>query len=354
MRFSFPRTPSPWLLLACALGAGLLGCATPGSSPRLTRQTGESLVFLGEDPSPLAFRPSPATRLVLRSTYRPGPDTVTYEEGRDYSVDVAAGTVRRSPGSRLPDFRTNPLHGQEQFDHTKFPGYGNRAYFAYADYVPASPPRWPRPPARRADLRNAQAKLAAGGPFTLVAYGDSITQGGDASSPELIFWQRWAADLREKYPAARINAINAATGGDNTTRGLQRLQARVLEARPDLVLVAFGMNDHNRRGVPVPDFERQLGDIVARIRSGTTADVVVLSTFPPNPRWIHSSQRMGEYAAATARVAAAHGCAYADIFGNWQALAAGKRPEDLLANNINHPNDFGHWIYYAVLSALGL
>jgi hypothetical protein len=35
-------------------------------------------------------------------------------------------------------------------------------------------------------------------------------------------------------------------------------------------------------------------------------------------------------------------------------MTARKRPEDLLANNINHPNDFGHWIYYRVLTAMEL
>jgi hypothetical protein len=106
--------------------------------------------------------------------------------------------------------------------------------------------------------------------------------------------------------------------------------------------------------VPLPDFERQLREMIARIRSETTAEVVLCSAFPPNPRWVHGTQRMGEYAAATARVAAETGCALADVFRNWQVLAARKRPEDLLANNINHPNDFGHWIYYQVLSAMDL
>jgi hypothetical protein len=114
------------------------------------------------------------------------------------------------------------------------------------------------------------------------------------------------------------------------------------------------MNDHNRRGVPLPDFERQLREMVARIQAATTAEVVLYSTFPPNPRWVHGSQRMAEYAAATARVAESMGCVYADVFHNWQAMAARKRPEDLLANNINHPNDFGHWIYYRVIAAMEL
>jgi hypothetical protein len=42
------------------------------------------------------------------------------------------------------------------------------------------------------------------------------------------------------------------------------------------------------------------------------------------------------------------------VFDNWQSLAVRKKPEDLLGNNINHPNDFGHWIYYSVFAKLGL
>ncbi|MFM7752463.1 MAG: SGNH/GDSL hydrolase family protein [Opitutaceae bacterium] len=312
------------------------------------------MVFIGEEPSPLALRPAKGTRLQLRSTYRPGAATITYEEGRDYRVDHGSGTVTRLPGSRLPDFRTNVLFSQVEFDHTKFPGYGNLPFFAYADYDAADDFRWS--PARAAGdpLAAVRARLAAGGPFNIVAFGDSIAAGGEASSPELVFWRRWIADLQAKYPGSRITGVNGATGGDTTTRGLERLQTKVLEARPDLVLVAFGMNDHNRRGVPPADFERQLTEIVNRVKSGTGAAVVLVSTFPPNPRWVHSTRRMEEYAAITARVAATTGCAYADVHGLWQAMTARKRPEDLLANNINHPNDFGHGIYHRALTAMGL
>ena len=339
------------MLLAALLG--LAACATAPDT-RLTAIAGESLVFVGEEPSPLAFPPSAGAPLRLRSTYLPGAATITYEEGRDYRVDYVRGTVTRLPGSRLPDFRTNVLFGQEDFDHTKCPGYGNLPFFAYADYAPARPADWPVQPSQIHLLPATRARLAAGKPLTIVAFGDSITNGGEASAPGLIYWRRWADDLQARHPGSRISAINAATGGDNTTRGLERLQEKVISQRPDLVLLAFGMNDHNRRGVPVPDYERQLRELIRRIRTGTSAEIIVLSTFPPNPRWKHSSQRMAEYAAATGRAAADTGCAYADVFTNWQALATRKRPEDLLANDINHPNDFGHWIYYRVLSAVRL
>ena len=336
------------------LGFLLVSCQLPPAPPSLARLNGESMVFIGDEPSVLVLPPAAGQPVQLRSTYQPGPDTVIYEEGRDYRLDAAAGTLTRLPGSRLPDFRTNVLHGQTNFDHTRFPGYGNGRFFAYADYAAATPAPWPVQPPQAHLLPAARAKLAAGGPFTLVAFGDSITAGGEASTPELIFWRRWVSELSTRYPQAKINALNGATGGDNTTRGLERLADKVISRQPDLVLVAFGMNDHNRRGVPPPDFERQLRELVTRIRTQTKAEVILLSTFPPNPNWTHSSQRMADYASITARVAAETRCAYADVFGNWQSLTARKRPEDLLANNINHPNDFGHWIYYRVLRALGL
>jgi len=311
-------------------------------------------VFVGEEPASLAYRPAPGQPFRLRSTYLPGADTVEYEAGRDFVADFTNGTLQRAADSRIPDFRTNVLYGQQKFDHTKFPGFGNTRFFAFADYSYIPGVRWPELGPRVSLLKRTRAKLAAGEPVKIVAFGDSITAGGDATRPELIFWQRWADDLQRKHPRAQIAVLNGATGGDSTVQGLQRLQTKVLDQKPDLVLIGFGMNDHNRGGVPIPQFELNLRQMIARVRSEAGAEVVLFSAFPPNPRWEFGTHRIEEYAAATERVARETACAYADVFDNWQAVAARKKPEDLLGNNINHPNDFGHWIYYRVLCELGL
>ena len=47
-------------------------------------------------------------------------------------------------------------------------------------------------------------------------------------------------------------------------------------------------------------------------------------------------------------------CAFADVYRPWMKIAFRKKPEDMLANNINHPNDFGHWIYFQALEKMGL
>lgn len=340
-----------WVAIVCLLAVS--GCQHRSGSA-VVRQVGESVVLIGESPAALAFRPVTTEPLTVRSAYRPGPGVTEYVAGKDYAVDFAAGTLRRLPGSRLPDFRTNSLFGQEEFDHSKFPGFGNGGFFAFVDYSYRPTNRWPVQASQVALLPRSAAKLKAGGDFKLVAYGDSITAGGDATKPEWIFWNRWADHLRHRHPQARINALNGATGGDATVQGLARLPDKVLAQQPDLVLLGFGMNDHNRGGVPLPQFEANLKEMIRRIREANGAEVVLFSAFPPNPHWKFGSHRMADYAAATERVARETGCAFADVFGNWQRLSERKKPEDLLGNNINHPNDFGHWIYFQVLAELGL
>jgi lysophospholipase L1-like esterase len=335
--------------------AGLVcgGCAALRPHPA-ARMTGESVVFIGDAPAALAHIPLPDQPVHVRAAFEPESGTTEYTEGKDFVLDRAAGTLRRAPGSRLPDFQTNMLFGQEEFDHNRFPGYGNARFFAFVDYAFAQTNEWPVQASQRAFLRATQTKLDAGRPVKIIAFGDSITAGGNASRPGLIFWQRWADELQRKYPQARITAVNGATGGDATRQGLERLQEKVLSQKPDLVLIGFGMNDHNTGGVPLPQFKQNLKEMAALIRAQTGAEVILFSAFPPNPRWKFGSHHMADYAAATAQAATESGCAYADVFNNWQSMAARKKPEDLLANNINHPNDFGHWIYYSVFTRLGL
>ena len=219
--------------LALVTAICLIGCASSGSHHALEQQTGESAVLVGEASANLAFAPLLSEPVTVRSTYRDGlPQTVLYQLGQDYLLMRRA--IRRTPGSRIPDFGTNILYGQEDFRHDQFPGFGNGRFFVYVDY--AHREKWQRPPAKAefgvARLPKTWQKLQAGAEVRIVAFGDSITAGGDASEPGLIFWERWAAALRMKYPRARIETTNGATGGDTTVQGLQRLQEKVLGRSP--------------------------------------------------------------------------------------------------------------------------
>jgi len=345
-------------LLGLATAVFLNGCASQRPSQAAESQMGESVVLVGQMPANLAFAPLLSQPVAVRSTYRDElPRTVHYEPGRDYLLD-ASGQIRRTPGSRIPDFSTNMLYGKEDFHHDQYPGFGNGPFFVYVDY--AHREKWERPPANAelgaARLPNTQKKLRAGEKVRLVAFGDSITAGGDASEPGLIFWERWATALRAKYLRATIETTNGATGGDTTVQGLQRLPAKVLSQQPDLVLIGFGMNDHNREGfgVPLDAFAANLRTMISRIRAATSAEIILFSAFPPNPKWHYGSHNMAAYADATERVAREEHCAFADVYHLWMSIVARKKPEDLLSNNVNHPNDFGHWLYFQAFAATSL
>jgi lysophospholipase L1-like esterase len=336
-------------ILALATCITLTGCILK-PTPALLHQKGESVVLIKTQPASLAHIPAATSTITVRNTYLPSTNSITFQEGSDYLINPTSGTIRRTPHSRIPDFSTNSLYGQEHFDHSKFPGFGNNGFFAFIDYTYASDSDWPEQPNQTHLLPHTFQKLKSHQPVTIIAYGDSITAGGDATHPSLIFWQRWADTLQSKYPHSPITTVNGATGGDSTRQGLERLQSKVLSQHPDLVLIGFGMNDHNINGVPLPEFKSNLTTIIQRIRKETGAEILLFSAFPPNPNWKYGSHQMERYAQATANTASKLKCAYADVFHNWQQISIRKKPEDLLANNINHPNDFGHWIYYQVLT----
>jgi lysophospholipase L1-like esterase len=323
----------------------------PATQPA-SHVAGESLVLAGTTPGRLiATNVDPAT-VVVRSTYSTG--GTVFEAGKDYVLDARAGTIARTETSHIPDFTKNILYGKDPFDHSKFPGYGNRPFTVYVDYDSPDVPKLFEPTDQSSRLAKTRAKLEAGGPFKIVSFGDSITNGGEASTVELQFPSRYGAWLGSRFPKAQVTVENGATGGDNTPMGIARIQEKVLSRKPDLVLVGFGMNDHNKGGPTPQQFQANLEQIVQSIHEKTGADVILFSCFPPNPKWSYGSHHMQDYAAATKAAADATGTAYADVYTVWMKVLERKDPESMLANNINHPNDFGHWLYFEVLKSTGL
>ncbi len=316
------------------------------------RICGDSLVLVGEEPGRLCFGGVVPGSVRVRDCYEAcAPGAVIYEEGRDYTLDAASGIVTRTSGSRIPDYAQHVLYGCVGFDHTQYDEYGNHAYFVWVDYETTQGERLAEPNDASALLPQTRRLLQAGGPLTVVAYGDSITAGGEASREGLRYqnrWVEWLCATDGPFPSASIRLLNGATGGDRSHEGVLRLQEKVLDHHPDLVLVAYGMND---LATPIDVFEANLHTILRAVR-GQGAEAILLSTFPPNPAWAFASGNSEEIAAATVRVAAETRCAYADVHIVWARVLRRKDLSSLLGNNINHPNDFGHWLYLLALQAV--
>jgi len=310
---------------------------------------GDSLVLAGETPGLLCYDTIQPGSLCVRSRYKADMEgCVSYAEGRDYAVDYAQGKLWRLSESRIPNFASNILYGVKGFDHTKYSSYGNHDYFIWVDYDASSAQPLAYPNSQAHLLPRTVERLQTGGQFRIVAYGDSITAGGEATETRLRYQERWISELARFYPRAALVSENGATGGDASYQGIERLEAKVLTRRPDLVLIAFGMNDLR---TPKDVFISNMRTIIDRIRAETPAEVLLVSTFPPNPDWLFASGNSDEIAEATEAIARDTHCAYADVHALWAKVLKRKDLPSLLGNNINHPNNFGHWLYLQALLA---
>jgi lysophospholipase L1-like esterase len=322
--------------------------------PEKTIVQGESLLLVKNEPANLCFDPVVKGSLTIRNTFAAGKqDEIVYVEGRDYIVDYEKGTVARTADSRIPDYSTHCLYGLNDFDHTQFPDCSNHKWYVWAEYQTTNGKPWAQPNDQSRQLAAVRKKLEAGGPFKIVSYGDSITAGGEASAAELRFTQRFANYLQSKFPQSKIELLDVSIPGYSSQQGIDWFDQKVEPVeKPDLVLVGFGMNDHNKGGPEPENFKNNLIAIVKLIRDRKGAEVVLFSAFPPKDNWIHSSHRMEKFAAVTRQAATESNCAYADVYGTWEMVLKRKDQSSLFNNNINHPNDFGHWLYEQAFEAM--
>lgn len=333
--------------LACVAGAD----NSPGISMDVR---GESLVMAADKPANLCFDQILPGTLTLRSTFISGAEgCVTYTQGVDYTVDHAAGTVTRTAGSRIPDYSQNVLYGLEQFNHAEFSDWGNHRFFVWADYRTSNGQPFAAPNDQTKAMAAVRAKLEAGGPFKIASYGDSITAGGEASRPEFRFQQRFATYLGRRFRNAQVEVQDVSISGYASRQGIDWFDKYMGTVdKPDLALVGWGMNDHNKGNTEPEVFRANLVELVKMIRERKGAEVILFSAFPPNDHWVHSTHRMDQYAEATRQAALETGCAYVDVFSTWQMVLKRKDQSSLLGNNINHPNDFGHWLYQQAFEAM--
>ena len=91
-------------------------------------------------------------------------------------------------------------------------------------------------------LPHVAARLVAGEPVVIVAFGSSSTQGYGSTSPDFNYPNRLAAQLRRQYPTADITVVNRGKGGEDAPQMLKRLQTAVLDMKPDLVIWQVGTN----------------------------------------------------------------------------------------------------------------
>ena len=184
-------------------------------------------------------------------------------------------------------------------------------------------------------------------PVRIVCFGDSITAVHYHTGGMRAWCDMVGIGLQRLYPGAKLEMINAGISGNTSAQGLERIRT-VLDKKPTLVVVAFGMNDLRGRGQKQMTTEqsRTNQEQIIKLCRETGAEVAlctVNSVYPGDDQW--PCERMAPYADLIHQIGEAEKAPVADVYRAFEAIRA-KNPTEwmLLMSEWIHPNMNGHRI----------
>ena len=223
-------------------------------------------------------------------------------------------------------------------------------------------------------MEKSVAKLTRGEHVTVVALGDSITEVTFHTRGHMNWVGLLAEAIFETYGNGVCTMINAGKCGSSYRETLQRLDRDVIRHRPDLVVLAFGMNDSGRGVAELPSFRAEVRTTVTRIREAcgseilirTPNPVVTVNGLPPPPEqprpgrpWESDRRPVRMYAQALVELAAELGCGCVDHYRLWserrfEARLAVADPTGLWPRmaDATHPGYLGHLVFFRELAPL--
>ena len=200
-------------------------------------------------------------------------------------------------------------------------------------------------------LPRTRAKISAARSMKTVLHGDSISEGYNSgkftNTPP--YMPCYMEQVVSALPGNHI-FINRAVGG----KGIKFPRTILEEWQndfPDLMVIAFGMNDFS--SMAQNDFISELDWIISHNRElSPETEYIVVTPMTGNREWKPTVAGPDfEYARAMREYVqdAPADTALADIQLVWNKILQRKSFYDLSGNGVNHPNDYGHRIYAAVL-----
>jgi acyl-CoA thioesterase I len=186
-------------------------------------------------------------------------------------------------------------------------------------------------------IQSLRPRLEQGERIVVAGLGDSLTQGWLVMQG---FFDRFCDGLAKRFPQATFVRVNAGVPGETIFDGLARVD-EVLESKPDLVVVQFGINDCFG-GVYRYEFQETLGVLVARLLEGGALPVLATSNPLADPV---SQDAVRHFYTAIREVGRSHQVPVAHLDQLWVAhtLAAQGSAGLYQADGV-HPTDLGHEI----------
>lgn len=292
-----------------------------------------------------------------------------YEEGVDYTV--CGSVIALTESSRIFAFEEEEMFPEVHVPGESFPMPGGNSLFREGVFFVerqiavtyrCEKGQWKGSVPEKADeqLKRTFRLLRADEPFRMVLFGDSISAAAnntkDLNVPpyqpgygEMLY--DW---LKDEYES-EIFYVNTAVGGKETRWAVETAQERVAQYDPDLVILAFGMNDG---GKTIEEFVENTRKVIAIVREKKPeCEFLLVATSLPNPIltdpkarfWSHQEHHMAALSEIAKDTA---GVALADIGSVHRYMLERKRFIDMTSNNVNHPNDFFYRVHAQYLAGM--
>lgn len=313
-------------------------------------------------------------------TVRSGDLQIEYEEGTDYTI--SGNRLVLTKDSRIPVYPRNkycqPVTGAADDAWLRIDGTDEQLilsmelmkYQISVSYTHDGSWAGVKPTSQMNRLPNTLEKLKNKKNLKIVFYGDSITAGWDASGQDEIvtnidtlkpmsvltsrapYMPTWAEmvtrKLKNAYGYDNIFKVNKAAGGADSAWGKRNAAALVNPEKPDLVVVAFGMNEVWVSGSA---FRSNVESILDSIHADNPqAEFLLVSCMLPNRDSISyvdnklKEQEDALLALQSKRTDLAIGVAPVhSMFLSLEKM--GKKYPDYSSNNVLHPNDFAIRLY---------
>jgi lysophospholipase L1-like esterase len=188
-------------------------------------------------------------------------------------------------------------------------------------------------------------------PISITFFGDSITEGANATSTYSAPHQPGyvglvMAELNNLYPRMWVYRNNSV-GGWSSINASASVQYRVNDLDSDLVVLAFGMNG----GDTPADYRKNLKYVIDEIQLKNPAtSILIVSPTRANPYSHIKNQYVDQYLSELTHLSSLYkNVAVADVTSTWDKVLINKSYYDLTGNGLNHPNDFGHRIIAEVV-----
>ena len=187
---------------------------------------------------------------------------------------------------------------------------------------------------------------------TIVFFGDSVTAGygvKDGSS----FYDR-IANVMNKGVYGNVITYNAGVSGDDTNEALMRIP-NVKAMNPDIVVIAFGLNDCQSSGITPRQYIANIKLILSQMPRETRPVLATSNTFMDTGQelWTDLNRKLEVYMEEVRTLAREGNYPLIDVNDVWKdQIRNDSRNMENLYVDPTHPSSVGHKLIYETYMAV--